>query len=911
VPSILERVTTALADRYRIERELGQGGMATIYLAEDLKHKRKVALKVLKPELAAVLGAERFVQEITTTASLQHPHILPLFDSGTADGFLYYVMPFIQGETLRDKLKRETQLGVNEAVKIATDVADALHYAHQQGVIHRDIKPENILLANGRPMVADFGIALAVSAAAGGRMTETGLSLGTPHYMSPEQATAEKEITARSDIYSLASVLYETLAGQPPHLGGSAQQIIMKIIAEPVAPVTTLRKSVPPNVADALARALEKLPADRFNSAAEFAAALGDRQFTSATSATRPAHAREWLSDTRSRISLVAIAALLVIAVMARGFRSGAGAPDADQPPMFVRLPLQPGDTLVGIRTNADRPSRTAIAISPDGRTLAYISRRAGARQLFLRPLSGETATPIAGTDGAESPFFSPDGQHLAFWSGGRLRRVPVIGGPATEIAAIPRITGGSWSDADRIAVGTDIAGIIIFSATGATPPDTVLGPGASLPHFLPGGEALLFSQRSLGLGFAEMRIEALTLESGARKLLVQDGADGRYVPTGHLVFGRDGTLLAVPFEPASLSVVGSPVVVLSDVMQSLNGGMAVDITAALQVAISPLGHLVYLTGGVTPDRARPLAWLDRQGRATPIPAAGNRPFFAMRLSPDDRQAVATTMGKVAGVHVIDFDRGSVQTLEVRDFQLWPLWSPDGKRVVHHATLRDSVSLMWSPADGSRPPTAIAADKVIDGDPAFWSLDSTKLYVVPPFGGDGCLHELSLSDGSRKRVQELPRGCYDPALSPDGKWIVYSAQEQGSGRRAVFVQPWPALDRKWNVSEPGGRTPVWTRNGRELIYTVALATDSAGDIHQRVMSVQVGAGPDFTFGLARELFTAVFEHSYPLRAFDVTRDGSRFLVAIGRRISAPAGEPRMIVNWFTELKQLSVPSTAR
>src|SRR3990170_3363419 len=201
------RLTAALADRYRIERELGTGGMATVYLAEDVKHKRKVALKVLKAELAAVLGAERFVQEITTTASLQHPHILALFDSGTADGFLYYVMPYIEGETLREKLNRETQLGIEEAVKIARDVADALDYAHRHGVIHRDIKPENILLHDGRPIVADFGIALAISAAGGGRMTETGLSLGTPHYMSPEQATAEKDITARSDVYSLGCVL--------------------------------------------------------------------------------------------------------------------------------------------------------------------------------------------------------------------------------------------------------------------------------------------------------------------------------------------------------------------------------------------------------------------------------------------------------------------------------------------------------------------------------------------------------------------------------------------------------------------------------------------------------------------------------------------------------------------------------
>src|SRR5947208_8294174 len=252
-------LSSALADRYRIERELGGGGMATVYLAADLKHDRKVAIKVLKPELAAVLGADSFVVQIRTTAALQHPHILPLFDSGEADGFLYYVMPYIQGETIREKLNRETQFGIEESIRITREVADALDYAHRHGVIHRDIKPENILLHDGRAMVMDFGIALALSAAAGGRMTETGLSLGTPHYMSPEQATAEKEISGRSDVYSLASVLYEMLAGQPPHVGGSAQQVIMKIIAESVAPVTQLRKTVPNNVAAAVGKALEKL----------------------------------------------------------------------------------------------------------------------------------------------------------------------------------------------------------------------------------------------------------------------------------------------------------------------------------------------------------------------------------------------------------------------------------------------------------------------------------------------------------------------------------------------------------------------------------------------------------------------------------------------------------------------------
>ncbi len=336
----LDTLKAALSDRYRIERELGAGGMATVYLAHDIKHDRDVAIKVLKPELAAVLGAERFIQEIKTTAALQHPHILPLFDSGKvvgqwsmADGddpstndhrpstLLFYVMPFIDGETLRDKLNRETQLGVDEAVRITREVADALDYAHRHGVVHRDIKPENILLHDGRPMVADFGIALAVSAAAGGRMTETGLSIGTPHYMSPEQATADKEITGRSDIYSLASVMYEMLAGNPPHVGSSAQQIIMKIVAEEAQPVTKFRKSVPPNVAAALGKALEKLPADRFDSAKAFAEALENPHFTTVTAAARlgteGGNLRAFGSWVRSPWSWAATAVLVAVVAMA------------------------------------------------------------------------------------------------------------------------------------------------------------------------------------------------------------------------------------------------------------------------------------------------------------------------------------------------------------------------------------------------------------------------------------------------------------------------------------------------------------------------------------------------------------------------------------------------------------------
>jgi serine/threonine protein kinase/tetratricopeptide (TPR) repeat protein len=270
----LDRIKAALANRYKIEHHLGAGGMATVYLAEDLKHKRKVAVKVLRPELAAVLGAERFIQEITTTANLQHPHILPLFDSDEADGFLYYVMPYIAGETLRDRLSRETQLSIEAAIEITKAVAGALDYAHSRGIIHRDIKPENILLQDGLALMADFGIALAVKAAGGERLTETGLSLGTPAYMSPEQIAGERDLDGRSDVYSLACVTYEMLAGDPPFIASTPQAVIAKHITDPAAPITTTRPGVSPAIAYALAKALNKTPVDRYESAGAFATGL-------------------------------------------------------------------------------------------------------------------------------------------------------------------------------------------------------------------------------------------------------------------------------------------------------------------------------------------------------------------------------------------------------------------------------------------------------------------------------------------------------------------------------------------------------------------------------------------------------------------------------------------------------------
>jgi serine/threonine-protein kinase len=430
------RLTTALSDRYEIEGELGHGGMAIVYLANDVKHDRKVALKVLRPELAAVIGAERFLQEIKVTANLQHPHILPLHDSGEADSFLFYVMPYVQGESLRDLLDREKQLGIEEAVTFTTQIASALDYAHRHDVIHRDIKPENILIHDGQALVADFGIALAVSHAGATRMTETGLSIGTPQYMSPEQAMGDREIDARSDVYSLGAVLYEMLTGDPPYTGSTAQAIVAKVITEKATPVSVTRDTVPDHVASAVDTALAKLPADRFHTAAEFSQALAGRgpMVVSASSAGRleVPHAPT-AKPTRVAWAVAGVmtlvAGLLAITTL-RGSGSGA------QAPVHATLQLTP-PVYLGTR----KP-----AFSADGQLLVLEGVVDGQSQILARRLDEDAFHLIPGTEQGGNPFLSPDGAWVGFTSGrdGKLMKVRVTGGSPVELAEA-QFGGGDW----------------------------------------------------------------------------------------------------------------------------------------------------------------------------------------------------------------------------------------------------------------------------------------------------------------------------------------------------------------------------------------------------------------------------------------------------------------------------------
>jgi serine/threonine-protein kinase len=846
-----ERLNAALADRYRIERELGRGGMATVYLAEDLKHDRKVAIKVLKPELAAVLGAERFVQEIKTTANLQHPHILPLFDSGEAGGFLYYVMPYIEGETLRDKLDREKQLGIEESVKITTEVADALDYAHRNKVVHRDIKPENILLHDGRPMVADFGIALAVSAAAGGRMTETGLSLGTPHYMSPEQATAEKELTNRSDIYSLGAVLYEMLAGDPPHTGSSAQQIIMKIVTEEAQPVTKARKSAPPNVAAAVAQALEKLPADRFATASHFADALTNASYTIPTSVAPAEPDAEPTAG--GRLNLGAVAAVAAVAVIAAAFIGRATAPEVSQ--RLVRFGVQAPDSVNVVGRCCGR----SMAVSPDGARLVFLGTTGAERPIYRREIGRLEADPIPGTDNASIPFFSPDGRWLGFYLDGYLRKVSMAGGPPVPIAETPAAYGASWGDNDLIIFGGEDGRLYTVPAAGGSPTPVTereTGPRHRNPHMLPGGRAALFSSVPGG-GIESVRIAAVDLETG-RVDTIGFGTRAEYAH-GHLVFtGADQTLLAQPFDPEKLRTTDQAVALLDGVQ--FRGGFG-----TAEFAFSRARGLAYQPGTASGSEA--LAIVGPTGRVqVPLPESGNLedPSF----SPDGRRIALrfTNVGATQDIWVFDRDQGTLSRLTVQGNHRSTAWTPDGRRVAFRSD-RDGVPRMyWKPFDGSGPAELLLASEY-EADPQSWLPDGrTLLFLGDREGTDDDIGLLSVGDTIPTWILATEFEERQPQASPDGRWMAYTSDL--SGEFEVYVQALSGEGGRYQVSTNGGTSPRWSPDGQTL-YFVSNAT---------LVAASVVTDPEFRVTSRQDRFDGITDLNGNSVNYDVHSNGEEFLV---------------------------------
>ena len=807
------RLSAALADRYRIERELGQGGMATVYLAHDLRHERKVALKVLRAELAAVIGAERFLAEIRTTANLQHPHILPLFDSGSADGFLYYVMPYVEGESLRDRLTREKQLPVDEALKVATEVAGALDYAHRHGVVHRDIKPENILLAEAQALVADFGIALAVSRSEGAtRMTETGMSLGTPHYMSPEQAMGEREITPRADVYALGCVLYEMLLGEPPFTGPTAQAVVAKVMTEKPGPIVARRDRVPAHVEEAVFTALEKLPADRHPTAAAFAQALArtDAQAHRGTAAQHSGRAAP------ARWALVAGGAGLAVA----GFLLAAAILHRSGPPIagFGRA----------TKVTYDRGLEIMPALSPDGRSVAYAAGTPVALKIFVRQVAGGRAIPLT-NDTSElewEPHWSADGSRILFLARGGVWSASSSGGDARPEIPAPAgspVVSAEWSpDEKTIAYVVDDSLFLWANQRRERLLATV--PAPALCRWSPDGRLVACASGNAyylepGIVFANLspsRIVVVRVRDGAA-LTVTDSTslnqspvwapDGRWL---YFVSDRDG-----PRDIFAQRIVAD----------GHASGEPVRLTTGLgpqSISFSADGsRLAY-----APLVATSSIWSLPVPAHPPVSAAG-----AEQVTSGDQvieEPYATRDGRWLMYHSdltgkgqlyrVALPHGVPARLSSDTFDDYaPALSPDGREVAFHSWRAGSRDVYVLPLDGG------AVQRVTDSPRqeavAHWSPDGRALVFgdLNPPGGIWIVHRRP--DGSwGTPVERLASGFW-PDFSPDGRWLVFAHAQLGgavallpvdSGPERVLVDP----ARVGALPE----VPAWSADGRTIYY---------------------------------------------------------------------------------------------
>jgi Tol biopolymer transport system component len=890
-----QQLTTALSDRYRVERELGVGGMAIVYLAHDLKHDRKVALKLLRPELSAILGGDRFLKEIRTTANLQHPHILPLHDSGEADGLVFYVMPFVEGESLRDRLRHEKQLPVDEAVRIAREVASALDYAHRHGVVHRDIKPENILLHDGQALVADFGIALAASRTdAGTRMTETGMSLGTPHYMAPEQAMGEREITPKADVYALGCVLYEMLVGEPPFSGPTPQAIIARLVTDEPRSLTLQRKTIPPHVEAAVLRALEKLPADRFATAAQFAEALAGTGAATAVPTTQRAAAKA----RERRVASLAIPAASVIAAMAAV--------------SWMVLHQHPTTPLA--RYSLAFPASqmpvpdVAVSVAPDGSRIAYIGpgTTSASTLLWIKERDRSEARPIAGTENVWNITFSPDGRSIAFVQEGRLKKIPVIGGSSITLADSVggNRPGIAWLDDGAIIYvrqgGTELRRVPEVGGT----PTTVFVDSSLInyPVALPGSRGVLISRCTNRRCASGQDLWVIDLKSGTPTLIAAGGIRGQFVPTGHVVYVRsDGAMLAVPFDLGSLKVRGAAASIL-DSVAVINGQRPL-------FDVSSSGTMLMRAGASVMQRVEhQMVYVDRAGRETPVDtswtftigewAAGNGGWS---LSSDGRRlAIGLETDAGVDIWVKQLPRGPLSRITfdtTADFR--PRWMPDGRSIMF-VSRRGGVRLWKTRADGTGGDTLLLdiKDDIYEG---VWSVDGKWLV----FRNRGSTAAIAARDvfGIRYGVDTAPAPLIASrfeesaiALSPDQKWLAYESNE--SGRREIYIRPFPNTNAgKWQVSTNGGIAPLWSRNSRELFYLSGS---------RDLTAVSIGAGPTIgerkpLFRVRDDMYGSDFDFYTP---WDITPDGRSFIMARRTRVQAGQEAPLILVeNWLEELRQ--------
>jgi protein kinase-like protein/WD40 repeat protein len=890
---------------YELRSALGAGGMGEVYRAHDTRLGRDVALKVVSesfthdPDRVA-----RFHREAQLLAALNHPHIATIHGLEEASGSQFLVMELVEGDTLAGRIT-SGPIPVADALAIARQVADALQAAHEKGIIHRDLKPANIALtADGQVKVLDFGLAKALEASPGDvsasptlslAATQAGVILGTAAYMAPEQAKG-KPVDKRSDVWAFGCVVYEMLAGKRAFEGEDISDTLAAVLrAEP--DWAALPSDVPVPIVALLRGCLEK---DRRRRTADVAVAIFvlDRAAQLVERVEVPVAAVEGpgLADAghdmrRRRVALFTTAALVLGAVAAG---TGVWLLTRSAPPPVVRTTIATSGAAALTLSGADRD----VAITPDGSRIVY----RGTNQLLVRALNQIEPTVLSGLGAPRGVFMSPDGQWVGFFDGNpTLKKVAITGGPPVTIAPVdgggPR--GATWGPDGTIIFATiaTATGLQRVPAAGGDPvvvtkPDRARGEVDHYwPEFLPGGAAVLFTIMPTSSDVENAQVAVLDLQSGTSKVLIRGGSHAHYLPTGHLVYGVAGTLRAVAFDLGRLEVVGTPAPVLEGVVTT-NGGAA-------DVAVAANGSLVYVPGGAGGGGQLTIVSVDRQGRASPLPGLPLDAYRDIRVSPDGTRLAVATQTDVWTYDLVRATLSRLTTDPAPDTR--PIWTPDGQRIIFKSDRAGYPELFWRPADGTGSDERLLtrARDLVDLRGSGWSADGKQLLFTEVTQNIQCaIGQMAVEHPSDVKVLVKSEFCNDfAAVSPDGRWMAYHSTV--SGRPEVFVERYPELGSRQQISTGGGRFPLWSRNGRELFF---------GSLdNQQVLAVAVQPGTTLAAGRPQLLFELAMSPAAPGgRPYDLAPDGRFYIIRSGQTEAGNGPAPSLILvqNWFEELKRL-------
>ena len=892
---------------YEILAPLGAGGMGEVYKARDTRLDRTVAIKVLPGHIAQREDVRaRFEREARAVASLNHPNICTLHDIGPG----YMVMELIEGETLAARIAKGA-IPLEQALRFGVQIADALDRAHRAGVTHRDVKPQNIMLARDGVKVLDFG--LAKSASKHGpteetvtqRLTMVGAVMGTPQYMSPEQFEG-READARSDIWAFGAVLYEMVTGRRAFEGKSHSSLKDAILSAGPAPMA-LKPFTPSWLERSVRRCLAKDPEDRWQTMRDVVIELRTPPQEAAT--TGPSRAGWW----PWAVAGVSTLAFIVTAV---GWYD-ATRPAPPRPVMRLNLEIAPDTPLARVDAGTGFGGNM-LALSPDGARLALTLRGAdGKTRLHTRLLHQSHVVPLAGTEGAYSPFFSPAGDWIGFFAEGKLKKIAVEGGAAITLCDAPQGLGGSWGDDGNIVAALDFAAALsrVPSAGGTPVPVTKLTVGdASFrwPQVLPGSQAVLFTVTDrTGINYDAANIDVISLKTGERKTILRGGFSARFLadPTGshgtaHLIYLRQSTLFAVPFHPGRLAVTGEPVPILADISSNF--------TAGGDFAFTQNGTFVYLHGKAA-QVGWPISWVDSVGKTTEELHATPGQYYNPRFSPDGKRlAFSVGSGKGSDIWVKDLDRDTPSRLSfLPGVNNNPVWTPDGKNIVFRSANQAAPGLYGVRSDGSGDANRLTEGKSREF-PFSFSPDGKRLAIIQNAnGGSNDIFTMPVeavpglgAPGVRLGKAELFHGTpfseVHPMFSPDGRWLAYGSNE--SGTNEVYVRPFPGPGGRWQVSTGASFLPRWSRDGRELLF---------GTLDERVMAVgyttnHTAGGDSFAAGKPRMWTKARLRSAAGVGyTYDLAPDGKRLAAFVADDANGEKLPTHLtfLLNFFDELRR--------